>query len=113
MTNYEKLVVSAYTGTLMCDFNVLHQYIEATMGRPVFTHELADPDILKELKEKVEPEFLRICKTDEPCRSYLSAMVNPVSTPYLCNGSLLEKCEGCEFFHPHCDSKGEVTDETN
>ena len=41
MTLDEKIVVSAYTGYLMCDFNEVHRYIENLLGRPVFTHELA------------------------------------------------------------------------
>ena len=40
MTKQEKIVVSAYTGVLMCDFKDVHKYIEEKMGRPVFTHEL-------------------------------------------------------------------------
>lgn len=41
MTKQEKVIVSAYTGVLMCDFADLHEYIEKIMGRPVWTHELA------------------------------------------------------------------------
>lgn len=41
MTIAEKIVVSAYTGYLMCDFDLMHQYIEKVMGRPVWTHEMA------------------------------------------------------------------------
>lgn len=42
MTKQEKIIVSAYTGTLMCDFSDVHEYIEKKLGRPVFTHEMAD-----------------------------------------------------------------------
>ncbi len=61
MTLKERLIVSAYTGVLMCDFDILHRYIMEVLGRPIWTHELANPDILEELKEKVKPEFLKLC----------------------------------------------------
>ena len=41
MTLHEKVVLSAYTGILMCDFSEVHKYIEKLLGRPVWTHELA------------------------------------------------------------------------
>lgn len=66
MTDREKIIVSAYTGVLMCDFNNLHKYIEDILGRPVFTHEMADKSVLDEIKEKSREEFLAICNTTEP-----------------------------------------------
>ena len=47
MTKQERIIVSAYTGFLMCDYDDLHKYIEEKVGRPVWTHELADPKILE------------------------------------------------------------------
>lgn len=61
MTKYEAIVVSAYTGFLMCDFNDMHEYIEKKLGRPVWTHEFADKSIWDEIREKVKPDFLKIC----------------------------------------------------
>ncbi len=66
MTDREKIIVSAYTGVLMCDFNNLHKYIENILGRPVFTHEMADKSVQDEIKEKARKEFLTICNTTEP-----------------------------------------------
>ena len=45
MTDREKAVVMAFTGVCMLEgerFGVYHKYIEDIIGRPVFTHELAD-----------------------------------------------------------------------
>lgn len=64
MTLQERLVVSAYTGTLMCDFDKLHEYIEKVLDRPVFTHELARDDVCEEIKKKVKPAFLALCGND-------------------------------------------------
>ena len=61
MTNKEKIVVSAYTGFLMCDFDEMHQYIEKKLKRPVWTHEFADEKILEEIRNATRDEFLSIC----------------------------------------------------
>ena len=62
MTKEEKLIVSAYTGILMTDFSDLHEFIEKKLGRPVWTHELANELVLKELREAVKEDFLNLCK---------------------------------------------------
>ncbi len=62
MTKNERLIVSAYTGVLMCDMGDLQQYIEGVLGRPVWTHELADSRVLDEIKEKVQADFLALCR---------------------------------------------------
>lgn len=65
MTKQEKIIVSAYTGVLMCDFDDVHEYIQKKLGRPVYTHELADKGIQKEVKEKSHEDFLEICNREE------------------------------------------------
>lgn len=57
----EKIIVSAYTGYLMCDWSPVHKYIEEKAGRPVFTHELADKNFLAALRKRVKPDFLALC----------------------------------------------------
>ena len=61
MTKKEKLIVSAYTGVLMTDFDDLHEFIEEKLGRPVWTHELADKLVMEELKKAVKEDFLKLC----------------------------------------------------
>ena len=61
MTNHEAIVVSAYTGFLMCDFGYVQEYIEKKLGRPVWTHEFADKNIWEEIREKIRPDFVKIC----------------------------------------------------
>lgn len=65
MTKQEKIVVSAYTGFLMCKFGDLHEYIEKKFNRPVFTHEMGSPIFLEELRNKCRDEFMAICKEEE------------------------------------------------
>lgn len=64
MTKQERIVVSAYTGVLMCDFNDLHKYIEEKLGRPVFTHEMASSTIQAEIRKAVKPDFLSLCSNE-------------------------------------------------
>ena len=62
MTKEERLIVGAYTGALMTDFSDLHEFIEKRLGRPIWTHELADKNIQEELKESVREDFLKLCE---------------------------------------------------
>lgn len=63
MTKQESLVLSAYTGYMLCkDFSEFHNYIEQVMERPVFTHELGDDRFVEELSDKVKPDVLDIIK---------------------------------------------------
>lgn len=61
MTKQECIIVSAYTGVLMCDFSDLHKYIEEKLKRPVWTHELADHAVWEQIKEATKQDFLRLC----------------------------------------------------
>ena len=65
MTHREKVIVSAYTGILMCDFSDVHEYIEKILRRPVWTHELADKKIQDEIKAASKSDFLTICEMEE------------------------------------------------
>lgn len=65
MTLDEKIIVSAYTGYMMCDFSLVHAYIQKILGRPVWTHELTNGDILDEIGRRTKPEFLKICADEE------------------------------------------------
>lgn len=64
MTKQEKIIVSAYTGCLMCDFMEVHRYIEQKLGRPLWTHELAYPELQNEISEKCREDFLALCECD-------------------------------------------------
>ena len=64
MTKQERLIVSAYTGVLMCDFSEFQTYVEQLLQRPVFTHELAMDDVWREIKEISIPAFMALCQDD-------------------------------------------------
>ena len=65
MTKHECAIVMAHTGICMLtgdDFGIYHEYIEKIMGRPVWTHELAIPEVVEEITQKSLNDFLDLCK---------------------------------------------------
>lgn len=68
MTDREKAIVMAHTGFTMLageKFSIFHKYIEDLLGRPIWTHELANEAVWNEIKEKSKPDFLDLCKTED------------------------------------------------
>jgi hypothetical protein len=49
----------------MCDINEVHKYIEKLLGRPVWTHEIANPNIQEEIHNKSKEAFLQLCGRTE------------------------------------------------
>lgn len=69
MTDREKAIVMTYTGSCMLSgdkFQIFHKYVEDIMGRPVYTHELADDAVVTEIKEKAKADFIALCAEQEP-----------------------------------------------
>ena len=61
MTHEEAVLVSAYTGVLLTkSFKNVQDFCEKLLGRPVFTHELANEGVLKEIQEKCLPEIVKM-----------------------------------------------------
>lgn len=42
------------TGRLFCDIAAFHAYAERLLGRPIWTHEFADEDLWRELRDRFE-----------------------------------------------------------
>lgn len=64
MTKEEKLIVSAYTGVLMVNFNELHKFAETQLGRPIFSHEFGSKAVVDELKDAVHYKFIKLCEEE-------------------------------------------------
>lgn len=65
ITKHECAVIMAYTGVCMLqgdDLKYFYDYVEKLLGKPVWTHELAEDGIDEMIKEKSKEDFLRICK---------------------------------------------------
>ena len=61
MTKEESLLVSAYTGYMICSqFSELREYIEEVMGEPIFTHQMGSEEFNKVLRNKLKPKILEL-----------------------------------------------------
>jgi ribosomal protein S6 len=58
MTRNEAAIVGAYTGFLLGSFSDM--YVEKIMGRPVFTHEMGNAAIAKEIQDKAKADYISI-----------------------------------------------------
>ena len=94
MTLHEKVVLSAYTGILMCDMAEVHKYIEKLLDRPVWTHELASETLWAQIKDKAKPDFLKSSNHRRPSME----KVKPKAVLYLCDR---KRC-GDRCHHPVC-----------
>lgn len=63
MTKKESLIISAYTGFMVCkDFSDMHEFIEQVLERPVFKHEMDSELFLEEIQGVVKPMLLELIK---------------------------------------------------
>ena len=64
MTDRERAIIMAYTGVCMLGgyrLLVFYEYLEEIMGRPVWTHELANKSVEEEIKAKSKADFIALC----------------------------------------------------
>ena len=63
MTKHECAIIMAYTGVTMLtgkDYPIFHSYVAKKLGRPVYTHEIAElSDVIKKLSKY---DFVQLCK---------------------------------------------------
>ena len=65
MTLEDRVIVETYTGYCMTsgdERNAVYKYMEKLLGRPVYTHELAQKSVVKMLQEKSKADFIELCK---------------------------------------------------
>lgn len=110
MTLQERIIVSAYTGYLMCDFSKVHEYIEKTLGRPVWTHELADVRVKEEIRDKTRDAFLALCGNEDNGSEPQSEVAEPKCECYsvqhgigICMGTREMETTSCEGNKNHCE----------
>ncbi len=63
LNSEQAAIIGAFTGYLCGPFSDMHAYIERIMGRPVWTHEMADKAVMEQIKEAAKPDFLALCAT--------------------------------------------------
>lgn len=80
MTDKEKAIVMAFTGTCMLTgdkFSIFHKYIEDIIGRPVYSHEF--PYLAETIREKSRADFIALCESDNERRcEWYEEYVNPI-----------------------------------
>jgi hypothetical protein len=65
LTREQAAIIGCYTGISAGPFEDIHKLAEELLGRPVWTHELANKEVWEQLKEKVKPQFIAICAERE------------------------------------------------
>lgn len=58
MTKREAIVLSAFTGKLLCEFDDYHKYVEELFGSTIYTQEL--PMLKEDIKERAEADAMQI-----------------------------------------------------
>lgn len=58
LTKEQGIVLSGFTGTLMCEFSDFHADVEKRMNRPFWTHEFANKDTVDEIKNLYRDDFM-------------------------------------------------------
>lgn len=65
LTRRQAAIIGAYTAFLCGPFVDVHRYIEEVIGRPVWTHELADRGMWEEIREAAKEDFIALCHRKE------------------------------------------------
>lgn len=95
MTDREKAIVMAYTGTVMLKGDKLaiyYQYIAEKMGRPVYSHELRSKEMQHAIEEASKPDFVELCRLEEPAIKIVPADdLLVVQHPYILNKDARKK----------------------
>ena len=63
LTMEQAIIISAYTGFMICPFSKLHEAIEKKLGRPVFTHQLGTKPVWDEIHKGFTDDFLDVVNT--------------------------------------------------
>ena len=73
LTQEQALIITGFTGITSTKFSDFHGDVEKRLGRPVWTHQFADPAVWEEIKQAYKEDFMAILpesaikpeKTDE------------------------------------------------
>ena len=98
MTREEAILLSAYTGYLLVpDFSQVHKFCEDTLGRPIWTHEFADQDVQKEIREKLRPQIMELVQNIAALRPVSREQVEKVWRG-------CEKCNGAGEYSRYAEN---------
>lgn len=60
MTEFQKIVLTGFTGTLCCKFDKFHEDVEKRIGYGVFTHQFGDKEFMEKVKGLYHDDFMAI-----------------------------------------------------
>ncbi len=60
LTKDQAIVISAYTGVLICSFADMHEECEKRLGTPIFTHEFANREMVERIGAAFKADFLAL-----------------------------------------------------
>lgn len=60
LTKEQAIIVSGYTGFLICQFSDLQNDVEKRMGRPVWTHEFGDESFTEQVEDLYREDFIAL-----------------------------------------------------
>ena len=62
MTTKERIIVSAYTGFRMCDMDLIEEYVQEKLGRPIHSNEWGDQRFHEIVQAMAAEDFLMLCE---------------------------------------------------
>lgn len=60
LTKEQAVVLSGFTGILMCNFSDLQADVERRVGNPVYTHQFGNKEFSEEVKNLYRSDFMKI-----------------------------------------------------
>ena len=60
MTTKERIIVSAYTGFRMCNMDLIEEYVQEKLGRPICSNEWGDQRFHEIVQAMVAEDFLML-----------------------------------------------------
>lgn len=60
LTKEQAIILTAFTGIMMCEFSDFHGDVEKRLGHPVFTHQFGDRPFTEKLKDVYRDDFLKL-----------------------------------------------------
>ena len=58
LTLDQAVILTGFTGVLMCPFHYIHKDVEKRLNRSVWTHEFADQEFVNKLKGLYRDDFM-------------------------------------------------------
>ena len=65
LTKEQGIVLTGFTGKLICNFSDFHKDAERRLGKSIWTHQFGDKEFWKEIKEVYRKDFEKLCILDQ------------------------------------------------